>query len=358
MRATVRGLAARRSYRAHAARISSFHGMSGLSTCSILARAPHGDHGSDDFFGMDPSVRSAIGLACPPARRARWCETDVLPRTAPPSRTRRCSARSTASRLPRSSSTAVMLSAHCSKVGSAPGSTGSDAPRARLVEEDQPTERCHRLDPPLKRRQLRQVLAACEPIRDEHDVALTLGGRAIGDTQVPVHRIARLREHCGSLSRGAGRRCGGSVRRARFLEMFFSQSVPPPAQNLLAAGCDRQLPDATVRLDLTAGADLHHPSGQPAAVPPVCADPPHPSPHARIPRRPSGTGATNRGLMMPRRKHTRAQQRANDIADQRRLNEPFAAERHRRTQQTPTVLNAAGSRQTRRRTDATRRARP
>ena len=41
----------------------------------------------------------------------------------------------------------------------------------------------------------------------------------------------------------------------------------------------------------------------------------------------SGTGATNRGLMMPRRKQTRTQQRANNIADQRRLNEPFAAER-------------------------------
>ena len=34
----------------------------------------------------------------------------------------------TASRLPRASSTAVMLSAHCSKVGSASGVTGSDAP--------------------------------------------------------------------------------------------------------------------------------------------------------------------------------------------------------------------------------------
>ena len=30
--------------------------------------------------------------------------------------------------LPRSSSTAVMLSAHCSNVGSAPGVTGSEAP--------------------------------------------------------------------------------------------------------------------------------------------------------------------------------------------------------------------------------------
>ena len=33
MRATVPGLAARRSTRAHVARISSFHGMSGLSAC-------------------------------------------------------------------------------------------------------------------------------------------------------------------------------------------------------------------------------------------------------------------------------------------------------------------------------------
>jgi hypothetical protein len=34
----------------------------------------------------------------------------------------------TASRLPRSSNTAVMLSAHCSMLGIAPGVTGSDAP--------------------------------------------------------------------------------------------------------------------------------------------------------------------------------------------------------------------------------------
>ena len=39
------------------------------------------------------------------------------------------------------------------------------------------------------------------------------------------------------------------------------------------------------------------------------------------------TTATSRGLMMPRRKQTRTQQRAKAIADQRRLNEPFAAER-------------------------------
>jgi hypothetical protein len=41
----------------------------------------------------------------------------------------------------------------------------------------------------------------------------------------------------------------------------------------------------------------------------------------------SGTTATTRGLMMPRRKQTRAEQRAKDIEDQRRANEPWAAQR-------------------------------
>ena len=72
-------------------------------------------------------------------------------------------AMSTASLLPRSSSTAVMLSAHCSKVGSAPGCDRIGGSRARLVEEDQPPQRRHRLDPPLNGWQLRQVLAAGEP---------------------------------------------------------------------------------------------------------------------------------------------------------------------------------------------------
>jgi hypothetical protein len=46
-----------------------------------------------------------------------------------------------------------------------------------------------------------------------------------------------------------------------------------------------------------------------------------------IPRDTSDITASSRGLMMPRRKQTRTQQRAKAIADQRRLNEPFAAER-------------------------------
>ena len=46
-----------------------------------------------------------------------------------------------------------------------------------------------------------------------------------------------------------------------------------------------------------------------------------------IPGDAQGSETTSRGLMMPRRKQTRTQQRAKDIADQRRRNEPGAAER-------------------------------
>ena len=67
-------------------------------------------------------------------------------------RERAATARRTASRLPRSSSTAVMLSAHCSKRRHRSRRDGIRCSRARLVEEDQPTERRHRLDPPLNRR--------------------------------------------------------------------------------------------------------------------------------------------------------------------------------------------------------------
>ena len=90
-------------------------------------------------------------------------------------------------------------------------------------------------------------LAVCEPVRDEHDVASTLGRRAIGDAQVPVHRIARLREHGGSLSRA-----GRAVRSAAFMLLT---SVPLKCSS--ASRChhllktfwgwrDRQHPDATV----------------------------------------------------------------------------------------------------------------
>ena len=104
-------------------------------------------------------------------------------------------------------------------------------------------------------------------------------------------------------------------------------SVPktPPAQNIL--GLARPpTPRRHGGVDLTARADLHHPPRQSAVVPqPV---PAHRGGHRpREFRDTSGTTATTRGLMMPRRKQTRAEQRAKDIADQRRANEPWAAER-------------------------------
>ncbi len=105
---------------------------------------------------------------------------------------------------------------------------------ARLVEKNEPTERCHRLNPPLDGWQLRKVLAASEPIRDEHYVSLTLSGSAIRDAQVPVQRIARLREHCRSVKRSGGRvvsvyavesiplKCSSASRCRDLLKTFWS----------------------------------------------------------------------------------------------------------------------------------------
>ena len=92
-----------------------------------LPRAPHGDHCSDDFL-IAPIGAGVRGPRIPRVPPARSCGTDVLRRTAPLSANAPSIATRTASRLPRSSSTALMLSAHCSKVGSAPGVMGSDAP--------------------------------------------------------------------------------------------------------------------------------------------------------------------------------------------------------------------------------------
>jgi hypothetical protein len=49
MSATVRGLDARRSSRAHAARISAFHGISGFARCAS-ARTPHRDIRGEGFL--------------------------------------------------------------------------------------------------------------------------------------------------------------------------------------------------------------------------------------------------------------------------------------------------------------------
>ena len=63
MRATVPGLAARRSCRAHVARISSFHGMSGLIEMLEFPGSPHGDQRSDEFLVAESIGAFAIGSA-------------------------------------------------------------------------------------------------------------------------------------------------------------------------------------------------------------------------------------------------------------------------------------------------------
>ena len=203
MRATVPGLAARRSCRAHAARISSFHGMSGLISMLELSRPPHGDHRSENSsptesvrvaricVAFEHDQRGCAGrMCCREQRRRRECAVD------------REENRFSAPEIVKHRGDAVGPLLQGRQRARRDGIGRS---RARLVEEDEPTERCHRLDPPLKGRQLREDLTVCEPVRDEHDVARTFMRRAIGDAQVPVQRIARLREHCGSVSRGAGR---------------------------------------------------------------------------------------------------------------------------------------------------------
>ena len=88
-----------------------------------LPRTPHGD----GFLGVMPrafSKRMREALE----HDQRGCAGRMCRCEQRPCATRRSLATRTASRLPRSSNTAVMLSAHGSKVGSAPGETGSDAP--------------------------------------------------------------------------------------------------------------------------------------------------------------------------------------------------------------------------------------
>ena len=205
MRATVVGLAARRSISRPRCPDLLVPRHVRIDHVLPLSRAPHTDERSDCFArdrvhhdGRPSDPRS------PRARPARWCGTDVLPRTAP--RRERANARE------KNCFAAPKIVQHG---GDAVGPLlesrqrvrrdGIGCSRARLVEENQPTERCHRLDPPLKGRQLREELTACEPVRHEHDVAGSRRRRPIGDAQVTVAGIARLGEHGGSVSCRAAR---------------------------------------------------------------------------------------------------------------------------------------------------------
>jgi hypothetical protein len=87
----------------------------------------------------------------------------------------------------------------------ADASTDAKATDRTCVIPSNPGRQQRRELRPLNGRQLRNDLKACEPARHDHDVARTFTRRAVGDAQIAVSRIPRLREHCGSVSRGAGR---------------------------------------------------------------------------------------------------------------------------------------------------------
>ena len=85
--------------------------------------------------------------------------------------------------------------------------------------------------------------------------------------------------------------------------MFFAHSLPPLTQNVLErreGWRDRQLPDGTVVWTSPTGRE-----------PPLAVD-----------------TAGERGVMMPKRRHTRAHTTAKAIATERRLNESYAAAEH------------------------------
>ena len=110
------------------------------------------------------------------------------------------------------------------------------------------------------------------------------------------------------------------------LEVFFSAIGNTTCTKHSGAGRDRQLPDGTVVWTSPHGQTYTTHPGSRLLFPRLCR-PTAPVTAREGLRDVPDTAATGRGLMMPRRKQTRAQQRAKDIADQRRLNEPWAAER-------------------------------
>ena len=173
--------------------------MSGLTTCSY-SPVPHMvPMAAATSSGPIPYLSSARGSASASSTTSAVVRDGCVAANSAPVANEPGIARRTASRLPRSPAPR-----RCCR----PLLQGRQRARrdgvgrsaARLVEEDQPTERRHRLDPALHGRQFRLDLSVGEPGRDEHDVARTFTSRAIGDVQVPVERVACLREHCGSVS--------------------------------------------------------------------------------------------------------------------------------------------------------------
>ena len=148
MRARVAGLAARRSIRAHAARISSFHGMSGFTrrwSFPVPHMRPAAAFVRLERVGCRPRSAKPSSTTNAVVRDGCVAANSAVSRTRRRSEEDRFAAPEVVEH--RGDAVGPLLQGRqrvrCDRIGRS---------GARLVEEDEPTERCHRFDPPLKGR--------------------------------------------------------------------------------------------------------------------------------------------------------------------------------------------------------------
>ena len=117
-----------------------------------LPRPPHGDHGGEDFLGIEPisafhhRIREALEHDQRGGARRMCCREQRRRRERAGAREEDRFATSEIVEH-RGDAVGPLLQGRQRARRDGIGRSG-----ARLVEEDEPTERCHRLDPPLKGR--------------------------------------------------------------------------------------------------------------------------------------------------------------------------------------------------------------
>ncbi|WP_131810939.1 HNH endonuclease signature motif containing protein, partial [Mycolicibacterium monacense] len=87
--------------------------------------------------------------------------------------------------------------------------------------------------------------------------------------------------------------------------------------------CDQQFTDATIVWTSPSGQTYTTRPGSALLFPTLC------TPTADVPIQPTKDTTTDRGLKMPKRRRTRAQNRARRIQEERRLNDDLVAERNK-----------------------------
>jgi hypothetical protein len=115
---------------------------------------------------------------------------------------------------------------------------------------------------------------------------------------------------------------------ASFAETFFSNPVPPSREtfwNGATGWRDRQLPDGTVVWTSPTGHTYTTYPGSLHLFPTLCA----PTATLWTGESPTTETSADRGVMMPKRRYTRARTTAKTIAAERRLNDPYVAERNK-----------------------------